>query len=139
MNNPVVYEHLMGSYGGLTVKDQHNYVKASLEDPDDFLYGIFNPEHIGTVRLSGIDRRHGFAQVGICIFRPRFWHKGYGGEALRFIKGEAARMGIRYLEAGVYAMNRRSSLLFERAGFEETHRLKDKYREGEVIYFAYRG
>ncbi len=109
------------------------YVEDNRSGPDRVLMGMFLkacPDRpSGTVRISSISCFHACADVGICIFRKSLWGMGYGTESLDAVCRVAfERIGLRYLEAGVYEKNTASRKAFERSGFVQTHRIEDKYR-----------
>ena len=111
------------------------YVRQNRESPTAILFGLFLKDDrspfIGTIRMSDIDLFHYLANVGVCLFAKRAWKKGYALEAMKLLVDYSFRdIGLHYLEASVYAENVNSIKLFCRAGFSETHRLKNKYRHG---------
>lgn len=121
------------------------YVEINWDSPAAILFGLFLKNDpfpfIGTIRISEIDMFHYLATVGVCLFAKRAWKKGYAIEALKAVADYAFRdIGLHYLEAGAYADNSNSIELFRKAGFTETHTVRNKYRHGnefkDVIYLG---
>jgi RimJ/RimL family protein N-acetyltransferase len=111
----------------------YSFIEANQSDPNALLLGIFIKNHpqpfIGTIRISGISDYHFCGNIGICFFRVAIWGRGYGGEAIEAAKRMAfQKMGLRYLEAGVYQQNIGSIKAFRNGGFKESHRVENKYR-----------
>ena len=122
-----------------------NYVKLNWECANSILFGIFlkNESHpfVGTVRVSDINWQHWLANVGVGLFAQRAWKKGYAQEAVALTVDYCFKeLGLHYLEAGAYAENVNSVTLFQRVGFKEVYRIKNKYAHDscfkEVIYLA---
>lgn len=134
LNDPAVNRYL------LNVRQSHqthisveSYVSASMDNADNILFGIFIKEDIapfiGTVHVSRIDLFNYSACIGICIFAKRAWKKRYALESVQTVKDYLFEtVGLHYLEAGIYAANINSIKLFTKAGFEESYRVKDKFR-----------
>lgn len=121
------------------------YIRRNEEDRGALLLGVFlkndpNP-FVGTVRISDISWQHWLANVGVCLFARRAWKKGYALEAMGLAVNYCFQeLGLHYLEAGAYAENVNSVSLFQRAGFNEVYRIKNKYvHEGRFKEAVYLG
>ena len=147
LNDPEVNRFLVNVRRCAQTKETvGEYVISCYENPNAILFGIFiknvdSKTPIGTVHVSEIDFFHYTASVGICLFAKRVWKKGYALQSLQLVKGYLfGVLGLRYLEAGVYAKNKSSVNAFTRVGFLEWFRVKDKFRLvdsfEEVIYLA---
>ncbi len=134
LNDPEVNQYLLFRHVQ-TFISVSEYVCKNLESSTMILFGIFLKDDpspfIGTIRISDIDLFHYLANVGVCLFAKRVWKKGYAVEAMKaIVKYAFSDIGLHYLEAGAYVENTNSIELFRRAGFSETHRIKNKYRHG---------
>jgi ribosomal-protein-alanine N-acetyltransferase len=132
LNDPEVNRYLLLRQPQ-TLSLVQEYVRRNWESPISILFGIFIKDDpsplVGTIRISEIDFYHYLANVGVCLFAKRAWKKGYAIEAMREVVSFAfGDIGLHYLEAGAWSENSNSFELFRRAGFSETHRIKDKYR-----------
>jgi [ribosomal protein S5]-alanine N-acetyltransferase len=76
----------------------------------------YDQAFLGVCDLSGIDRRHGRAEVGF-LLAGGSWGHGYGLEAMRAVVDYAASLGLKRLWARAHAGNERSERLLERLGF----------------------
>lgn len=108
-----------------------NFVQANLESPDSVLWGLWldgDSSHSGTVRLHSIERFHGIAYIGVCLFDKTAWGKGLGGRSIRVVTDWAlSSLGMRWIEAGVYAENVASQKSFLSAGYELICDINGKY------------
>jgi len=157
---PLELTHVTGAYiAGLNdpdvnrflvdVKRQHQtretvagFIETSRTSPTAVLFGIFLKKdanlHIGSVRLANISAYHFCADVGICLFNKDCWRQGYALEALKAVVRFAFQdLGLHYLEAGVYCDNTGSARLFNKAGFERLHTLRNKYRNADAFTDVY--
>lgn len=109
-----------------TRESVENFVVFNQERPSCILSGVFiqndaNPL-VGTVRISEIDLFHYTASVGICLFVKKVWKKGYACQAIKLVKEYLfEKVGLHYLEAGVYAENLSSINVFTKAGCYESY------------------
>lgn len=108
-----------------------NFVQANLESADSVLWGVWEDgksDHSGTVRLHSIERFHWTACIGICIFDRAGWGKGLGARSIRAVADWAhSSLGVRWVEAGVYADNVASQKAFLNAGFVWVSDINGKY------------
>ncbi len=146
LNDPDVKRYLSGTPNGThTRASVASFIRLNQADPCAIFWGIFLKNDpaplVGTIRISGIDRFHYSASLGICIFAKRAQKKGYASQAVRIATSYAFdHLGLRYLEAGAYAENTSSIELFLRTGFKEQYRIPGKYRHKnafkETVYLA---
>ncbi len=108
-----------------------DFVQSNLESADSVLWGIWrdgNPSHSGTVRLHGIERFHRIACIGVCLFDKQAWGGGLGGRSIMAVTDWAhSALGMRWIEAGVYAQNVASQKSFMSAGYEWVCDVNGKY------------
>ncbi len=124
MNNPEV-TRLYQPFGffPLSVEKLLEQVTNSIKNPDIVSLAMMLPAdreeavHIGTTRLGPINWLHRFAEIGAVIDRP-YWGKGYGTEAIKLVRDYAFNMlNLHKLTANVYAANKGSLRMLEKAGF----------------------
>lgn len=81
---------------------------------------------LGYVQLTGIDRVHGFAELGLCI-DPSAQRRGHGAEALSVLERHAAatlglrKIILRVLVSNTGAVSFYESLGYRRVGIHERH------------------
>ncbi len=128
MNDPEVVRYLESRGTVQTAETVRRFVETANQSPDDRLFGIFLADtgrHIGNIKIGGINRRHGFADVGLLIGDRREWGKGYAAEAIALATRFAfEELGLVKLTAGVYEPNVASLRAFLRAGYREAGRLR---------------
>jgi RimJ/RimL family protein N-acetyltransferase len=87
---------------------------------------------IGMVRLEGIDRIHGRAELAITIGEKAYWSRGYGTDAIRLALGHAFQdLGLRRVWLITDADNERGIRCYEKCGFKRegvlrAHRLRHR-------------
>jgi argininosuccinate lyase len=80
---------------------------------------------VGTARIKGADPESRDGEVDIWIGDRTHWGRGYGGEALALLTDIGFdTMGLHRLTASVYADNRASLHVFQKAGFVVEGRLR---------------
>jgi ribosomal-protein-alanine N-acetyltransferase len=132
LNNPLVNRYLDAVKAEVqTLESVTKFVKMNRLSSDSVLWGIWvgqSKEHIGTVRLHGIENRHGTAHIGICIFNMQFWRMGIGPSSIRSVTAWAiSTFGLRWIEAGAYAANKASQQAFLSAGYRWVFDIPYKY------------
>lgn len=132
LNNPEVNRYLDSvKHTVQTVRSVVDFVVANSQSESAALFGIWQtdaPNHCGTVRLHGIDRYHKTAKIGICLFDKSSWGKGLGARAVAAVTRWAFDvLGLRWVEAGVYADNIASRKSFLRAGYTWMYDVPGKY------------
>lgn len=114
-----------------THADVVSFVQSNCDSADSVLWGIWRngaSRHSGTVRLHGIERFHRIAYIGVCLFDKQAWGTGLGGRSIRAVTDWAhSSLGMRWIEAGVYAENVASQKSFLSAGFEWVCEINGKY------------
>jgi RimJ/RimL family protein N-acetyltransferase len=108
----------------------------------DLLFGIFDTEtnhHIGNIKISGINKTHRFAELGLLIGEIRYHGKGVGSRAIQLACLIASRdLNLNKLVAGMNAENFGSYKAFIKSGFREVgryqkHRMIDGNWLDEII------
>jgi RimJ/RimL family protein N-acetyltransferase len=123
-----------------------NYVTLNADSENSLLWGVWvneMNEHVGTVRVHGIDFRHRIASIGVCIFNKKAHGRGVGAKAIQIAtQWTCENFDLRWVEAGIYAANYASQKSFERAGYEWILDFPGKYlHEGlpaDIKIYAYK-
>lgn len=132
LNDPQVNRYLDGVKASVqTAQSVCDFVTADRRSPSSVLWGIWtheNAHHVGTVRLHGVEHRHGTAHIGICLFDPRCWGRGLGAAAIGAVTRWAIdALGLRWIEAGAYEANVASQRAFLSAGYAWVFDIPGKY------------
>lgn len=132
LNDPVVHRYLDSvKCSTQTVATVRDFIANERASASSVLWGIWLDEsvsHIGTVRLHGIEHRHGTAHIGICLFDSRTWGRKIGPQAIRAVTQWAIReLGLRWIEAGAYEANLASQKAFMAAGYSWVFDIPGKY------------
>jgi RimJ/RimL family protein N-acetyltransferase len=132
LNDPQVNRYLDGVKASVqTVRSVGDFVIADRLSAGSVLWGIWthdNTQHVGTVRLHGIERRHGTAHIGICLFDRRYWGRGLGSMAIKAATQWALDvLDLRWIEAGAYEANVASQRSFLTAGYAWVFDIPGKY------------
>jgi RimJ/RimL family protein N-acetyltransferase len=92
-------------------------------------------QHIGNIKLGGIDWIHRRGDIGVIIGEKSVWGRGYASEAIALLSDYAFnKLNLHKVWAGCYANNPGSVKAFKNAGFEEEGVQKKHYfSEGEYI------
>lgn len=114
-----------------TLESVRSFVAADASSPSSILWGVFaagREPHVGTVRLHGIEHRHGIAHIGVCLFDRGVWGQGLGSRAIAAVTRWAIdSLKLRWVEAGAYEANAASRRAFESAGYDWVFDIPGKY------------
>lgn len=132
LNDPQVNRYLDGVKASLqTISSVRHFVVADQSSPSAVLWGIWvdgHDRHVGTVRLHGIEHRHGTAHIGVCLFDKRYWGRGLGSAAIAAVTRWAIEtLGLRWIEAGAYEANLASQRAFLAADYRWVFDIPGKY------------
>lgn len=88
---------------------------------------------IGGTGLFNFDWTSRSAEIGISIYNPEYWGKGYGAESLDLILGFAFRdLNLNRVGLEVFDFNKRAHKCYLKVGFRETGRKrKARFIEGQ--------
>lgn len=117
-----------GGWGSTySLEDEQAWIEDAVRNrPDRVLFGIFERESgrvVGSTELRGINHHSGTATLGISLFDPAVWGRGYGTEATRLIVGYGMfHLNLFNVELKVWAFNERALGAYRRAGFREIGR-----------------
>jgi len=88
---------------------------------------------IGGTGLFNIDWTSRSAMVGVSIYNPEYWGKGYGQESMNLIVGFAFRtLNLDRVELDVFDFNKRAQKCYLKVGFKEVgRRRKARFIDGK--------
>lgn len=131
LNDPEVNHFLEVRHTKQTQESVVQFVCNAQQAPGSVLWGIWDdghPDHVGTVRIHGVEYQHRTAYIGVCLFDKRVWGRGLGQKAITAATSWAVdELGMRWVEAGIYADNHSSMNAFLSAGYSWVYDIPDKY------------
>ncbi len=135
MRDEEVLKYLEVRHRDRDPEDLAAYIERMNDSPDDLLLGIFLSEtdqHIGNVKLGGIDRLNKRGHIGIVIGECGYWGRGYAAEAIEALSRHAFdELGLHRVWAGCHGSHAASTKAFVKAGFVEEGRVKEHWlRDG---------
>ncbi len=138
MRDEEVTRFLESRWKTYTLEDLKGYVKIINKSHTDFLFGIFlreNNEHIGNIKIGGINQKHHHGNVGIMIGDKNSWGKNYAKESIQLVTKYAfEELNLNKLIAGIYGNNIGCYKAFLKAGYNEAGRLKrHMFYKGEFV------
>jgi len=118
-----------------TVEDAREVYMPSDESRLSLAIEIDAGALIGVIRLIGIDRTHGRAELAIVIGDQTAWGRGYGTDAMRVILRHGFEaIGLRRIDLITDADNERGIRSYEKCGFVREGLLrKYRLRHGEPV------
>ena len=130
LNDPAVNRFLESRFSVHSVESTRAFVTSCLNDPFALLLGIrsvaLQGQHVGNIKVGGIDRNHGLGEIGILIGEKNAWGRGIASAAIQVVTGIArSQLGLRKLTAGCYASNIGSQKAFLKAGFYKAGERRD--------------
>jgi len=130
MNDPEVTRFLEVRFRPQTLESIKDFVTSLQGDRNNLLFGMFladSGRHIGNIKLGGIDRNHGTADIGLFIGEKDCWNRGFATEAIALVTEYAfGVLGLYKVVAGFYAANEGSIRALHKAGYFDDGRLKDQ-------------
>jgi len=132
LNDPDVNHYLDGVKRTKQTKQSViEFVMNNYNSSNSILWGIWQDSakhHCGTVRIHGIDKYHGTAHIGVCLFDKVAWGKHMGSKAIAVVTEWAlVHLNLRWIEAGVYEENASSQKAFIGAGYDWAYDVCGKY------------
>jgi RimJ/RimL family protein N-acetyltransferase len=96
-----------------------------------YIFGIFfgeRDQYIGNIELRIDNRISQRGGLGIAIFNPHYWNKGYGTEAIELLLNFAfSSLNLRTIELEVFTFNKRAQSCYKKVGFIETGRKRQAH------------
>lgn len=124
----------LGSIGATyTVEEEQGWYdaegKQTAERKTFAVFEAASERLVGAVSLFDINHRHGTATLGVVIYDPEDWGRGFGSEAVRLL----VAYGMFFLDLHnvllqVFAYNERGVAAYKKVGFREIGR-----RTGAVV------
>jgi RimJ/RimL family protein N-acetyltransferase len=123
-------------YGPLIASrdEEINWIRNTWEKRrkrEAFTFGIFlieKEKYIGNIELqirSNIARR---GSLGIVIFNPNYWGKGFGAEALELLLDFGfSVLNLNTIELEVFSFNKRAQACYNKVGFIEIGRKREAH------------
>jgi len=131
MNDEQVTQYLESRFYPHSVDSIASYISQVNESSDSVLFAIVVKDenaHVGNIKIGSIDWIHRYADVGVMIGEKAYWGRGLATEAIQLVVDYAFnKLNLRRLEAGCYANNVASIRAFQKAGFIEEGRLRQRY------------
>ncbi|MFX0052752.1 MAG: GNAT family N-acetyltransferase [Candidatus Hermodarchaeota archaeon] len=105
---------------------------------DAYVFGIVNSEkdlYIGNIELRIISQISRRGMIGLVIFNPEYWDKGFGTEALKLIINYGFKnLNLYSIELEVFETNLRAQTCYRKVGFKEVgRRRKAQFYKGTYI------
>jgi RimJ/RimL family protein N-acetyltransferase len=138
MNDYEITRFLESRWKYQTDASVRDYIRYMNESTTNFLFGIFlqdTNQHIGNIKIGGIDWIHRYGDVGLLIGERSHWGKGYASLAILQVTQIAFRhLNLNKLWAGIYKGNEGSYKAFIKAGWRDVGLLKNhRYSNGQYI------
>ncbi len=99
-----------------------------------YIFGIFlieKDQYIGNVELRVLSNIAQRGSLGIAIFNPEFWGKGFGTEASKLILNFGfSVLNLHTIELEVFSFNERALACYKKVGFVETGRKREAHFSG---------
>jgi ribosomal-protein-alanine N-acetyltransferase len=138
MRDAEITQFLESRWTAYELDDLKEYVKQINSSHNDFLFGIFlreNSQHVGNIKIGGIDHTHRFGNIGLFIGNKDCHGKGYGSEAIELATRYAFNeLNLNKLVAGIYAPNLASYRAFLKARYNQAGILKQhRFYKGSYV------
>jgi len=132
LNDPEVRRGLM-LYLPLSIAEEQQWFENMLTSPQDERPLVIEAQTdngwtmIGNSSFHNIDWRNRNAELGIFIGDKSFWDQGYGTEVMRLLlKHGFTTLNLHLIYLRVYENNQRAIRVYEKAGFVEEGRLRQR-------------
>jgi [ribosomal protein S5]-alanine N-acetyltransferase len=121
LNDPDVSRFMETRWSTHTLEGVRQFVERVNARSDEFLFGMFLisvGRHIGNIKVGPIRPIHLSADVSLFVGAKDQWGRGLASEAISLVSAHAfSALGVRKLNAGVYAPNAASVAAFLKAGW----------------------
>ncbi|WP_420595749.1 GNAT family N-acetyltransferase [Deinococcus sp.] len=106
--------------------EEAEWLEDNLKNPaGQVLFGIYDQTQtlIGSVALREINHRTGTAELGVAIYSPANWGRGFGsGAVLLICQYGAFHLSLYNIMLKVFAFNERAIRAYQKIGFREIGR-----------------
>lgn len=142
LNDPDVNRFLETRWKNQTMKGIKEYIKSMICSSQDILLAIElkdSREHVGNIKLGGIDYNNRNANIGYLIGDKDCWGLGIATEAVALIADYALNiLDLHSVIAGIIEGHNSSKRVLEKNGFELCAVLKEAcYFEGRYVSHLY--
>jgi RimJ/RimL family protein N-acetyltransferase len=121
MNDPTITKYLENCDEIFNLESIKNYVRVAQENPDIYLWGIFdnrNHSHVGNIKFNYSSRKHERGDIGLIVGDVSYWNRGVATEAIKTVtKYLFDVVGVKKISAGCYECNKGSLFAFKKAGY----------------------
>lgn len=134
LSNLELTTYLMGWGRSNGEAEQREWLETHLKNTETMVhFGIYRQDAlIGGVALRDISHRQGTAELGIALYRPEDWGRGYGSEATRLMcEYGGFHLGLYNILLKVFAFNERAVSAYKKVGFREIGRRSGSVRLGK--------
>jgi len=131
LNDPLVNQYLETRFFQQNLSSVINFIRTTITTSNDHLFTIRlkkNNQHIGNIKIGGINRHHNIGDVSLFIGDKSQWGKGIASQAIQLISRYAIEeLKIRKLSAGVYRPNKASINAFLKSGYIQDSIMSDHF------------
>lgn len=85
MNDPEVNQYLESRFVTHTIESTKAFIRSVTND-NNYQFGIFlieTNEHIGNIKVGGINHNHKYGDIGFIIGEKAYWGRGIATEAIK--------------------------------------------------------
>jgi RimJ/RimL family protein N-acetyltransferase len=139
--NNLELRNLVGaaSLGPASRGEEEEWIKTTWKEKRErrsFVFaieGVSEKKLLGTVSLLNCNWTDRSASLGIAIYSPENWGKGYGSEATRLLLDFAFKtLNLHKVELEVFDFNERALKCYRKVGFKEVGRKREaRFIDGE--------
>lgn len=130
MNDPEINKYLESRFSVQTIDSVKVFIQSVTNDRN-YQFGIFVKEtgqHIGNVKIGGINLIHKYADIGFIIGEKEYWGKGFASEAIKLATEFAFKnLALHKLWGGAYAPNIGSIKAFLKNGYVQEGIKRSQY------------
>ncbi|MCJ8320011.1 MAG: GNAT family N-acetyltransferase [Colwellia sp.] len=121
LNDPLINQYLETRFHIQNINSIREFISSMIANPNEHLFTIrttCNEQHIGNIKVGGINTTHNIADVSLFIGDKDSWGKGFATKAIQLISRYALEnLQLRKLCAGAYKPNIASTRAFLKAGY----------------------
>ena len=137
MNDPDINQYLESRFVTHSIDSVKLFIRSVTND-NNYQFGIFDiktDEHIGNIKIGGINHYHKFADIGFLIGEKKYWGKGIATEAIKLATDFAFQeLNLHKVIGGAYALNIGSCRAFEKNGYIKEGIKYSQYMTVDAVY-----
>ena len=131
LNDPLVNQFLETRFYLQDLNAVLGFIRSMVTNPNEHLFTIRlkeNDQHIGNIKIGGINTHHNIGDVSLFIGDKNSWGKGIATQAVQLISRYSfEQLTLRKLCAGAYQDNVGSTKAFLKAGYQSDGVLANHY------------